>query len=114
MYCGYQKVDSPELNKKFADFWGVEALPAKPGFKIGDMVNGLPEGKLKAFWIFGENLVATEPDPRHVSALPELRGSSLWCRTSSKTRTTPFADVHPSLGRMVRGTKALSPIPSGE
>ena len=92
MYCGYQKVDSPELNKKFADFWGVEALPSKPGLKIGEMVNGLPEGKLKAFWIFGENLVATEPDPRHVSHCLNS-AEFLVVQDIFQNETTPFADV---------------------
>ena len=92
MFCGYQKVDSPEISKKFAGFWGVDSLPEKPGLKIAEMVNGLPTGRLKAFWIFGENLVATEPDPRHVSHCLNS-AEFLVVQDIFRNETTPFADV---------------------
>jgi len=92
MYCGYQRVDLPEINRKFARFWGVERLPDKPGMKIAEMVNGLPSGKLKAFWIFGENLVATEPDVRHVSHCLNS-AEFLVVQDIFRNETTPFADV---------------------
>jgi formate dehydrogenase major subunit len=92
MFCGYQKVDSPEISKKFADFWGVDSLPGQPGLKIAEMINGLPTGRLKAFWIFGENLVATEPDPRHVS--PCLNSAEFLVGPDIfRQETPPFADV---------------------
>jgi len=92
MYCGYQRVDIPEINGKFARFWGVDRLPDKPGMKIAEMVNGLPSGKLKAFWIFGENLVATEPDVRHVSHCLNS-AEFLVVQDIFRNETTPFADV---------------------
>ena len=92
MYPGYQSVANPDLNKKFAKFWGNESLPDKPGLMIGRMVNGLPEGKLKAFWIFGENLVATEPDPRHVAHCLNS-AEFLIAQDIFNTETTQYADV---------------------
>ena len=62
VFPGYQKVTAPEMRMKFAKAWGVEKLPDKPGLMIPQMMEALPTGKIKAFYIFGENLANTEPD----------------------------------------------------
>jgi len=92
MFCGYQKVDSPEISRKFADFWGAPDLPTDPGLKIAEMTQGLAQGTLKAFWIFGENLVATEPDVRHISHCLNS-AEFLVAQDIFPTETTVFADV---------------------
>ncbi len=44
------------------EFWGVEKLPDKNGLMIPQMMEGLIDGKIRVFYIFGENLANTEPD----------------------------------------------------
>jgi len=66
VFCGYQKVDDPAVREKFEKAWGVEGLPEKPGLMIPQMMEGLVDGRIRGFYIFGENLANTEPDIRKV------------------------------------------------
>src|SRR5208283_3662337 len=66
LFPGYYRVDDPAAQAKFRAAWGVERLPEKPGMMMPSMLDGLLKGKLKAFYVFGENLANTEPDIRHI------------------------------------------------
>jgi formate dehydrogenase major subunit len=57
-----------------------------------DMMDGLANGKIKAFWVFGENLANTEPDIRHVEHCLES-AEFMVCNDIFPTETTRFADV---------------------
>ena len=92
VFPGYQRVDNPQAREKFAAAWKVEKLPEKPGLMIPQMIDGLLDGKVKAFYVFGENLANTEPDIRHVEnclATAEF----LVCQDIFPTETTRFAHV---------------------
>jgi len=92
VFPGYQRVDNPEARAKFAKAWGVDDLPAKPGLMIPRMMDGLVDGKVKAFYVFGENLANTEPDIRHVEHCLES-AEFLVCQDIFPTETTRFAHV---------------------
>jgi formate dehydrogenase major subunit len=92
VFPGYQRVDNPEVRKKFETAWGVENLPAKPGMMIPQMIDGLLDGKVKAFYVFGENLANTEPDIRHVEKCLSA-AEFLVCQDIFPTETTRFAHV---------------------
>jgi len=62
VFPGYQKVTDPVIRAKFAKAWGVPELPAQPGYTLTDVPHLVKEGKLKAFYIFGEDPVQTDPD----------------------------------------------------
>jgi len=64
VYPGYQKVDLPEIQKKFEDAWGVQLSP-KPGLTNTEMMNAAAEGTIKAMYIMGENPVITDPNMHH-------------------------------------------------
>jgi formate dehydrogenase major subunit/formate dehydrogenase alpha subunit len=64
-HAGYQKVDDPAIRKKFSDAWGVE-VPETPGYRLDQMMTGMHDGRVKAFYIMGEDPVVSEPDARHV------------------------------------------------
>jgi len=66
VFPGYQAVTSAENRAKFERAWGVERLPEKPGLMIPQMMEGLTTGRIRAFYVFGENLANTEPDIRKV------------------------------------------------
>ncbi len=92
VFPGYQQVANPEARAKFEKAWGVTGLPDKPGLMIPQMMDGLVSGKVKAFWIFGENLANTEPDISKVEH--ELESAEfLVCNDIFPTETTRFADV---------------------
>jgi formate dehydrogenase major subunit len=91
VYPGYQKVEDPAAREKFEQAWGVK-LPDKNGLMMPDMMDGLANGKIKAFWVFGENLANTEPDIRHVEHCLES-AEFMVCNDIFPTETTRFADV---------------------
>jgi formate dehydrogenase major subunit len=91
-YPGYQSVANPECKAKFAQAWGVDNLPEKFGLMIPDMMAGLPTKKIRAFYVFGENLANTEPNITHVEH--ELASAEfLVCNDIFQTETTRFAHV---------------------
>jgi len=92
VFPGYQQVANADARAKFEKAWGVKELPAKPGLMIPQMMEGLTDGKVKAFWIFGENLANSEPDINKVEH--ELDSAEfLVCQDIFPTETTRFADV---------------------
>jgi formate dehydrogenase major subunit len=92
VFPGYQRVDNAEARAKFEKAWDVTSLPDKPGMMIPQMLEGLPSGKIKAFYIFGENLANTEPDIRHVEHCLES-AEFIVCHDIFQTETTRFAHV---------------------
>jgi predicted molibdopterin-dependent oxidoreductase YjgC len=62
---GYQPVDDPEIRAKFAAAWGVE-VPARPGYRLDQIVSGLHDGRIRALYLVGENPAQTEPNAHHV------------------------------------------------
>jgi formate dehydrogenase major subunit len=91
-YPGYQSVTDPAARTRFAQAWGVDALPEKPGLTIPDMMAGLVTGKIRGFYIFGENLANSEPNIAHVEH--ELASAEfIVCSDIFPTETTRFAHV---------------------
>lgn len=92
VFPGYQKVEDPAFLAKFEKAWGVENLPDKIGPMTPTILNDVKTGKIKGFWIFGENLVQVEPDIAHVEKCLEAC-EFLVCQDIFPTETTRFADV---------------------
>lgn len=66
VYPGYQKVTNPEIRSKFEKAWGV-TLPSEIGVKLTEVPHAvLEENKIKAYYIFGEDPVQSDPDATEV------------------------------------------------
>ncbi len=92
VYHGYQKVDDPQATAKFEAAWRVSGLSTTPGLMIPQMMEGLVDGKVRGFYIFGENLANTEPDMNKVAH--ELEAAEfIVCQDIFPTETTAYADV---------------------
>ena len=92
VYNGYQAVTSSEIRKKFESAWGVQGLSEKMGLMIPQMMDGLVDGKVRGFYIFGENLANTEPDIHKVEH--ELASAEfLVVQDIFPNETTRFAHV---------------------
>jgi formate dehydrogenase major subunit len=92
VFPGYQPVTDEKARRKFEAAWGVERLPGKTGLMIPQMMEGLVDKSVRAFYIFGENLANTEPDIRKVEH--ELASAEfLVCQDLFMTETTRFAHV---------------------
>jgi predicted molibdopterin-dependent oxidoreductase YjgC len=62
---GYQPANDPEIRAKFAERWRVE-VPETPGYRLDQMISGMQDGRIKAFYLIGENPAHTEPNAKHV------------------------------------------------
>jgi formate dehydrogenase major subunit len=62
VFPGYQPVTDASVRAKFEKAWGVEPLPDQPGYCLTEVPHLVKEGKLKAYYIFGEDLVQTDPN----------------------------------------------------
>ncbi len=92
IFPGYGKVEDPQSREKFEKFWNTSNLPTKNGLMMPDMVEGLATKKIRAFYIFGENIANTEPDIRHVEHCLSS-AEFLVVQDIFPTETTRFAHV---------------------
>jgi len=87
-YPGFQKVGTPaEPHKKFAEHWGVENLPDKPGLPYTKMIQ-----QTKYMWIIGTNPMMAAPD---IDSVKESLQSKelLIVQDIFPTETAQLADV---------------------
>jgi formate dehydrogenase major subunit/formate dehydrogenase alpha subunit len=63
-FPGYQAIDE-ETTRKFSEAWGVD-LPTIPGYRLDQMMSGLHDRRIRAFYLIGENPAHTEPNAHHV------------------------------------------------
>lgn len=63
---GYQSVDDPEVRARFKNGWGVE-LPRAKGLDNHEMIEAIHEGKLKAMYLFGEEISLVDSNSNFVN-----------------------------------------------
>jgi formate dehydrogenase major subunit/formate dehydrogenase alpha subunit len=91
VYPGYQPVTSEESRRKFEEAWGV-ALPDHIGSTVTEMMPNTITGKLKAFYILGEDPVMTDPDTSHIRRCLQSCEFIL-LQEIFPSETAPYADV---------------------
>ena len=92
VFSGYQPVTDANARAKMEAAWGVKNLPDWVGLTMTGMVPAIPEGKIKALYIVGENPVISDPDSDHlVKALKQL--DFLVVQDIFLTETAKLADV---------------------
>jgi formate dehydrogenase major subunit len=64
---GYQSVDDPEVRRRFENSWNVP-LPSTKGLDNHEMVAAIHDGKLKAMYLFGEEMSIVDSNANYVSA----------------------------------------------
>ena len=92
VYQNYQKVDSPEVAAKFERAWSRPGLSTTVGRTIPSMLSGLEDGSLRALYVFGENIVMSEPNSNRTAALLD-EAELVIVNDIFETETTAFADV---------------------
>lgn len=65
--AGYMSSYDPEINKQYEAFYGRK-IPFSKGLKIPEMFDASINGKLKALWLMGEDVVQTDPNTNKVIA----------------------------------------------
>jgi len=91
VYPGYQKVDNPDVQKRFEAAWGT-TLSAKPGLAATEMTGAMLTGELKGLYVYGENPALSDPNTTHsVKAFKNL--DFLVVQDIFMTNTAQLADV---------------------
>jgi formate dehydrogenase major subunit len=89
--AGYFEVNDPDVHRRYEEFYGVK-LNGEPGWKIPEMFEAAIDGRLKALWLMGEDVVQTDPDSAHVKkAMGSL--DFLVVQEIFMTETAKFANV---------------------
>ena len=90
-FTGYQSVADEPVARRFEQRWGV-TMKRERGMKIPEMFDAAVGGRLKAMYIFGEDVAQTDPNTTHVvKALEALE--FLVCQDIFENETTKYADV---------------------
>ncbi|TQK49950.1 formate dehydrogenase major subunit [Streptomyces sp. SLBN-118] len=63
---GYRKVTDPAARSRAEELWGAP-VPQQPGMRIPEMFAAARGGELRALWIVGEDVCATDPDTQRVT-----------------------------------------------
>ena len=63
---GYQSVDDPDVRARFEAAWKVK-LPATKGLDNHQMIEAIHEGKLKAMYVFGEEISLVDSNSNYVN-----------------------------------------------
>ena len=91
VYPAYQQVVNDEVRLKFETAWGTPLSPTL-GKTVTEMIPSIPEGKIKALYILGENPVMSDPDSNHIRhCLEQLDFMVL--QEIFPSETSHFADV---------------------
>ena len=89
--AGYLDVTDPEVHQKYERFYNA-TLPDHIGYKIPEMFDAALNGKLKALWIIGEDVVQTDPNTQKV--IKALEATDLVVvQELFMTETAKYADV---------------------
>jgi formate dehydrogenase major subunit/formate dehydrogenase alpha subunit len=91
VYPGYQKVTDSAAREKFEKAWGV-SLPDQVGLTVTEMLEAAEAGRVRCFYIIGEDPMVSDPDLNHVRRALE-RTEFLVVQDLFFTETGRFADV---------------------
>lgn len=122
VFSGYQSVENEAIRKKFEEAWRVK-LPTKKGLTSSEMFQ--EPGKIKLFYIVGEDVVHSEPNSKHVIASLE-KAEFVVVHDLFICKTAEYADVIlPAVSfaekegtftnadrRIQRLRKAIEPLPN--
>ncbi len=89
--AGYLDITNEDVNRKYNEFYGVD-VPKEIGFKIPEMFDAALDGKLKAIWIIGEDVVQTDPNTQKVIRALEATDLVI-VQELFMTETAKYADV---------------------
>lgn len=114
--AGYMDVTIPEMNEKYKLFYGSDKVPSHIGYKIPEMFDAAINGKLKALWIIGEDVVQTDPNTNKVikamNAVDMLIVQELFMTETAKHATVilPGASFLEKEGTFTNGERRIQRV----
>jgi len=92
VFTAYQPVIDSGARDRMSQAWGSDKIPGHVGLTLPEMLSGIEEGTLRAFYVMGENPIISDPDSNHVKkALEKL--DFLVVQDIFLTSTAELADV---------------------
>jgi formate dehydrogenase alpha subunit len=92
VFTAYQPVTDAKVRARFAQTWNRPALSPKPGLTVTELVEGAFEGRIRAFYVMGEDPMTSEPNLNHArEALEHLE--LIVCQDIFLNSTGQMADV---------------------
>ncbi|MBI2281284.1 MAG: formate dehydrogenase subunit alpha [Bacteroidetes bacterium] len=113
--AGYYDVTLTENSHRYNSFYGAK-IPNYVGLKIPEMFDAAIEGKLKALWIIGEDVVQTDPNTQKVikalSNLEMLVISELFMTETAKLATVllPASSFLEKEGTFTNGERRIQRV----
>lgn len=89
----HRDLGNPEHRKEVADFWGVDAVPSKPGLTATQMFEAIESGELKAIWIVCTNPLHSGPNARLIEKALKKAKFVVVQDISENSTLTAYADV---------------------
>lgn len=89
VFSGYQNVEDENIRKKFEAAWKVN-LPSQKGLTSSEMFQ--EPGKIRLFYIVGEDVVHSEPNSQHVISSLE-KAEFVVLHDLFRCKTAEYADV---------------------
>ncbi len=91
-FPGYQAVSDKKIREKFEKGWGVKKLPEKAGLMLPRSFELANEGKMKAFYIMGQDPMMSEPDIDQIRSALD-KAELVVVQDIFMTETAKLADV---------------------
>jgi formate dehydrogenase major subunit len=88
---GYEPVQDNQVRERYEKAWGV-SLPKDPGLDNHQMIEGVDRGKVKALYLFGEDMALVDSNSNHVDAAFE-KLEFFVVQDVFFSKTAQFADV---------------------
>ncbi|HEK9100703.1 formate dehydrogenase subunit alpha [Bacillus cereus] len=88
---GYEPIQDEQARKRYEKAWGV-TLPKEPGMDNHQMLDGVKEGKLKALYLFGEDMALVDSNINFVDSMLESLEFFV-VQDVFFSKTAQFADV---------------------
>ncbi|MED4601539.1 formate dehydrogenase subunit alpha [Paenibacillus validus] len=90
-FPGYEAVQDENVRARYEKAWGVK-LPEHPGLNNHQMIESIHDGKLKAMYLFGEDMALVDSNSNHVHAAFEKLDFFV-VQDIFFSKTAQFADV---------------------
>lgn len=89
----HRDMSNPAHRQEVANFWGVESVPAKPGYTATEMFEALRDGRMKAVWIVTTNPMVSLPNSKIVEEALQNAKFVVVQDISNRSDTVAYADL---------------------
>ncbi|MFH5886057.1 molybdopterin-dependent oxidoreductase [Halalkalibaculum sp. DA3122] len=93
LLSSHRNLENPDHRREVAERWGVDSVPAEPGYTATEMFDALRSGEMKAIWIICTNPVVSLPNSAMVEEALEEAKFVIVQDISKDSETVDYADL---------------------